>query len=830
MRAAPNVVSMRLHAMATTASSTTVPCYCALCISRCGAIARIENGRFVSLAPDPSHPTGKALCAKGRAAPELVYHPGRLQYPMRRTRPKTDPDPGWERIGWDEALDLTARNLQRVASDHGPESIVFSVVSASTSAISDTMPWIQRLMNAIGTPNLSNSMELCGWGRYAASYTFGIPSGLPGTAMPDLEQTGCMLFWGYNPASGRIGHATAAIAAMKRGARLIVVDPREAGLAQKADLWLRPRPGSDGALALGIAHVMIARGWFDRDFVRDWTNGPLLVRSDTGRLLRAGDLAQGGKRNAYFVWDERRSAPSRYDPESRRFEHADALPAIEGEFEIAGASGTIACRPVFALVKELCSQYPPERVETLTWVETSRVEAAAALIWESNPVSFFAWAGVEQHTNTTQFARALGLLYALTGCFGAEGGNVQFASVPSARVSGDDLMAPEQRTRTLGMRDRPLGPAMVGYVTADEVYRAILDSDPYPVRAMVGFGANLLLAHADSLRGREALRALDFSVHADLYMNPTAELADIVLPVSSPFEREGLKIGFDISTEAQSLVQLRRPVAEPLGEARADTDIVFDLACRMGLGEHFWDGDVDAAYRAQLEPSGITLEELRAHPEGVRVPLSTRYCAYADETENGYRGFATPTGKVELYAERFLDHGFDPLPAFEEPLVSHRSRPDLAERFPLILTCAHNTHFCETQHRGIPKLRKLSRDPEVELHSDAARERGISEGDWIRIETPDGSVRARARFNDRLDPRVVSGQHGWWQACDEIGAPGYDPFSQEGANLNLIVSSAAADPVSGSVPHRSYLCQIRAIAHPANPGSIPGETSRFGEG
>jgi anaerobic selenocysteine-containing dehydrogenase len=81
-----------------------IPGYCALCISRCGSTAVIEDGRFIALEPDPSRPTGQALCAKGRAAPELVYHLDRLLYPLRRTRPKGDPDPGWERIGWDEAL------------------------------------------------------------------------------------------------------------------------------------------------------------------------------------------------------------------------------------------------------------------------------------------------------------------------------------------------------------------------------------------------------------------------------------------------------------------------------------------------------------------------------------------------------------------------------------------------------------------------------------------------------------------------------------------------------------------------------------------------------
>jgi anaerobic selenocysteine-containing dehydrogenase len=590
-----------------------------------------------------------------------------------------------------------------------------------------------------------------------------------------------------------------------------VVDPRQAGLANKADLWLRPRPGSDGALALGIAHVMIEREWFDRDFVREWTNGPLLVRTDSGRLLRERDLSPDGGSTTFVAWDERISSPLLYDAASRSYERADALPAIDGRFEMTTKDGPIVCRPAFALTSELCSRYPPGAVEAITWVAADQIERAARIMWDARPVSFFAWAGVEQHTNTTQVSRAIGLLYALTGSFGSKGGNLQFASVPAANVTGEELMTAQQRSRVLGLRDRPLGPAIAEYVTSEEVYHAILDDDPYPVRGLVGFGANLLMAHADTMRGRNALQALDFYVHADLFMNPTAELADVVLPASTPFEREALKIGFEVSTDAQSLVQLRRPVVEPVGESRADTAIVFNLACRLGLSEHFWDGDVDAAYRHQLGPSGISLEELREHPEGVRVDLETRYRAFADESDDGTTGFATPTGKIEIYSERFLEHGYAPLPEYEEPLVSQLSRPDLADAYPLVLTCAHNPHFWDTQHRGIPSLRKLSRDPEVEVNPMAAADRGISQGDWVRIETPHGSVQARARLNGSLDPRVAVGQHGWWQACDEIGAPGYDPFSEDGANLNLIVSNAEIDPVSGSVPHRSYVCEIRAL-------------------
>src|SRR5215813_1596142 len=173
------------------------------------------------------------------------------------------------------------------------------------------------------------------------------------------------------------------------------------------------------------------------------------------------------------------------------------------------------------------------------------------------------------------------------------------------------------------------------------------------------------------------------------------------------------------------------------------------------------------------------------------------------------RGFATPSRKVELYSQTFLEHGYPPLPDFIEPAIGPVARPDLATDFPLILTNAKPTLFCQSQHRVLPSLRKRGRDPEVELHPATAQARGITNGDWVAIETPEGRVRARARLNDNLDPQVVVGEHGWWQACTEIGAPGYDPFGPDAANFNLIIGNGAVDPISGSVPHRAYLCEIR---------------------
>jgi anaerobic selenocysteine-containing dehydrogenase len=787
--------------------------FCNLCIARCGTVATVEDGRFTRLDADPEHPTGQAICAKGRAAPELVYSPERLTYPLRRTRPKGDPNPGWQRISWDEALDLTATAIRRIADRDGPQAIAFTPSSPSTTAIADSSGYIQRLANAFGTPNSNITVDLCGWGRNNATrFTYGVASvgTSSGGAMPDIEKSGVMILWGYNPSYTRLTHATAIVAALKRGMRLIVVDPRHVGLAAKADVWLRVRPGTDGALALGLAHLMIQHGWFDRDFVRNWSNGPHLVRSDTGRLLTERDLDPNGDASRLFGWDGVSGSLDPYDASSGAYGGDTANLALEGEFPIRTQDGPVLCHPAFELYTRLCRRYSPEKVAEICWVPAGQVREAASLIWQSRPVSYYAYSGHEHHANVTQTARAMSLLYALTGCFDQPGGNVLFEGPPAAAITGQDLRRDRVRARAVGLEDRPLGPARVGSVGTADLYEAILNGTPYPVRGVIGFGANMLLAHANGRLGREALKALEFYVHADLFMNPTAELADVVLPVASAFEREGLKLGFEVSQEAHSLVQLRPAVVAPPGEARSDTQIVFDLAVRLGLGEHFWQGDVDAAYRHQLGPTGITLEQLRASPRGVRLNLQTRYAKHAElESNGGSRGFATPSRKVELYSATFLENGYAPLPEFAEPPFSPVARPDVATRYPLVLTSAKSPVFCQTQHHALPSLRKRAPEPAVTLHPDAAGVRGINDGDWVVIETPEGSVRARAHFNSDLHPQVVVGEHGWWQACTALGAPSYDPFSAEGANLNLLIGTEARDPVSGTASHRSYLCELR---------------------
>jgi len=786
-----------------------VPVYCAMCWSSCGCIAVIENDRFVALEPDPLHPAGTAICGKGRAAPELVYSKQRLLHPMKRTRPKGDPDPGWQRISWDEALDTTAQELKRAAEKGGSESVAFSITTVSGTSMQDGYPWVERLRQCFGTPNVVASIDVCNFARdFVYPHTFGV--GMP---MPDLAHTGCVVLWGHNPSASWIAHATRVADAKARGAKLVVIDPLRVGFATKADQWLRVRPGTDGALALGIAGVMIDEGLFDRPFVRNWTNGPMLVRDDTGEFLSGADLGGDGNADHRVAWDQASGTPVLYDPESGTYETADADLALSGHIDVAGPGGAIQCRPAFELYAALCREYSPERVEEITWIPADQVRETARLMGNAGPVSIYAWAGLQQHSNSSQTNRAVAILYALTGSFDAKGGNVLFDTVPTNDVTGRGMVSAEQRGKTLGLDARPLGPESInGWITADALYDAVLKEKPYAVTGLVSFGVNLLMSHANSARGAKALDALDFMVHADLFLTPTASHADIVLPVNSPWEREGLRTGFMVDQKAVGHVQFRQQVVESRGESRSDAWIAFELAKRLGYSGQFWNGDIDAGYREILEPSGVDLGDLRKQPRGVSVPLETRYRKYAGTGPNDAPGFSTPSKKVEIYSATLKAFGYTPLPKYVEPAMGPISRPDLAEDFPLILTSAKSPHYLHSQGRALPSLRKLEPEPRVELHPSTAAARRIEQGQWVTLKTPHGEVSAKAHLSEHLHPRVVRTTHGWWQACDSLSLPGYTASDEHDANINRAIGNDDIDPMGGAVSNKSYLCEVIPLA------------------
>ena len=328
-------------------------------------------------------------------------------------------------------------------------------------------------------------------------------------------------------------------------------------------------------------------------------------------------------RRRYFAWDTAGRGLVRYDPDKGIYEGDVDNVALEGEYLIKTAQVRFCVGQFSSSTRALCRRYSPDVVEEICWIPRRAAGGSRAdhLALASGFLLRVEWSRAA-HERHPDCARHLDPVRA-HGQFRCAGRQRAVRLGASQRHHRRGSAIGAALAPALGFAERPLGPARWNNITTRELYRAILEQQPYPVRGLLGFGANLLLAHADVRMGREALAALEFYAHADLFMNPTAEMADVVLPVASPFEREALKIGFDISAEAQSLVQLRQPVVPPCGEARSDTQIVFDLAVPAGSWENrFGRGDIEAAYRYQLAPSGITLEQLRAAPSGVHVPLN----------------------------------------------------------------------------------------------------------------------------------------------------------------------------------------------------------------
>lgn len=769
--------------------------YCPLCISKCGSISTVEDGRLTRVRPDREHPTGGTFCIKGRAAPELVHSDRRLLYPLMRTRPKGEADPGWRRVTWDEALAFAADRMRASAEVHGAQSVVFGVTTPSGTAVADAFGWIHRLAHAFGSPNVLFATENCNWHKdYASALTYGA-----GIGSPDFDRTGCMLFWGFNPSTTWPAYAHAAMEAKRRGARLIVVDPRQAGLASAADQWLPVRPGSDGILALAIAGQMIENNWFDHDFVARWSNGPLLVRSDNGRFMTVERSTPAGMRRFPLVWDSERRRAVAYDPSLGDYlDEPPVSPALFGDLTLQDQGHPVPCRPAFAHFAERCALYPPERAAGCCGIPARRIRETARLLHESGPVSYFHWAGICQQADATQIGRAIGLLYALTGSLDAPGGNVRFAAPPLNDITGLDLLPPDRLQMTLGRTERPLGPPAKGWVTSRDFARAVLASEPYPVRGLVSFGANPLLTKPNTPTLVPALKALDFYIHADMFLNPTAEYADLVLPVASPWERTGLAAGFQLGERGSDWLQLRHAVLPPLGESRSDTAIVFALAERLGLGEHFFYGDQRSGLREVIARTGVSLEDLEQHPEGFSLGLKTSYRSYLRD------GLRTPTRRVEIYSEPLLEAGLSPLPDF-----ASESLPS-SDTYPLRLTTAKWPQYCHSQQHALPSLRGKLPEPVVELHPDTAMQQGIHEGDWISIHSAVGTMHARASMTTKIAPDTVCAQYGWWESCSGLDLPGYD---LDRFNYNRLIDDENVDPASGSNAMRGYPCSItRGIA------------------
>jgi len=437
----------------------------------------------------------------------------------------------------------------------------------------------------------------------------------------------------------------------------------------------------------------------------------------------------------------------------------------------------------FDKLVERVKSYPPEKVEEITWVPAATVRDIARMYAQNHPACVTVGVSLDHSSNGIQTMRAIAALMAICGNLEISGGNVTYPGVALKNLNLPESVAKEVPIGT----DFPLFIALRKQQPGTRLTETILTEKPYPIKAVLIIGGNPLVNWPNSNKVRKAFEKLDFLLVQDLFMTDTAKMADIVLPAASDLETEDLRATYFDHNSLPLLVKSNK-VIEPIGKSMEDWKIWAEVGRRMGYAEYFPWNTSDELLREMLEPSNITLEQLNENPGG--IIYSERKLQYYLED-----GFKTPSKKVEIYSEAMDKLGYDPIPTFHDPVESHGSRPDLVQNYPFVFMAGSRTKgYTHSRFREAESLRKLYPDPLIEINIETAENLGIKEGEWVRVESPRGHVKAKARPTQNVPPKLIVLLSGW--------------SNETGANANCLTDNDAVDPVSGFPEFRASLCKV----------------------
>ena len=450
-------------------------------------------------------------------------------------------------------------------------------------------------------------------------------------------------------------------------------------------------------------------------------------------------------------------------------------------------------------------KYTPEKVEEITWVPQEVLKAMTRTYAEAKPACILLGNAIDHNLNSFQTARAVMILKTISGNMGIPGGEVQWAPLPIPnRLDPSVALADKLRSEVMEQRvsrDCNMLPLFKS-VTPDTVIKTILDEDPYPIRAAFVQGGNPLLSYPSAQNVHKAFSNLDCLVVADMFMTPTAVLADVVLPAASYLECDGIFV----PPQNVPVVLAQRKVVE-IDECWSDLKIVIELAQKLGLGEDFvWETE-EEALNAIIRPSGLTFDEFK---QIGRISGRKLFRQYES------KGFDTPSGKIEIFLDRLKKWGYDPLPVYYEPPETPYTEPESSERFPFILTSWRPGSYRHSWGHQIGLLRSSHPEPTVLINSETAEKLGVNDGDWVYIETKRGQIKQRAKLESGIEPRVIMAEYGWWYPEE----PGEEP-SLHGvwkSNINVVTDDDPnhCDPMSGGWPLRTALCRV----FPVNSSSL----------
>jgi anaerobic selenocysteine-containing dehydrogenase len=653
----------------------------------------------------------------------------------------------WQRIPWETALDEIAEKLDNIKQNYGGEAIGHT----QGTAYRGDYPLRARFFAQLGTSmNQAGAGNICYIPRKSIAEC--IAGKYPHYSVSPKSK--CIVLLGAEPLIARPITAEAILDAKKRGAKLIVIDPRRTRSASMADVWLQIRPGTDCALLMGMVNYLIANELYDKEFVENWCHG-------------------------------------------------------------------------FTELKRRAEEYPLEKVAQITELPAEKIIEAATVYAQNRPGTMIEGMGIEELQSNAEILHARWILAALVGNIDVEGGEEFSIRHPDiltpVELEPHFQVTPEQSEKTLGAQrfkvinrpgqqlimqnvmrvwGKPIDPVSQSH--GPTMYRAILSGKPYPVRGVITAGSNPMVIQPNTKLIYRALKSLDLYVVMDFWKTPSAELADYVLPIACWLERPILWEFLGYSPHVIAGEAALPAVIPGEYEHKTDFDVWRGLGLRLGLEKQWPWKNLEEYYDATLKPTGLTHNE---YVHKMRCELKTRKYKKHEQV-----GFATPTGKVELYSTMFEKLGYDPLPVYREPNETRVGNPELAKEYPLtLITGGRVPGLYHSEWRQIDSVRRLHPYPLLQIHPDTSNKLNISEGDWVWIETPRGRVRQKATLFDGILPDVVHAEHGWW--LPEL--PGEEPWLHGvwEVNINVCINDdpEICNQLTGAWPLRTALCKVYKV-------------------
>ena len=685
--------------------ATQIPTYCEICFWKCGAMAKVINGRVVKLEGNPAHPGGRGkLCGRGNGGTGLLYDPNRLKTPLINTG--TRGEGKYRKASWDEALNFTAEKMTKIARRYGPESMAIFTHGTPTDHF---LP----LIYAFGSPNVGMpSFAQCRGPRdVGLELTFGESIGSPERL--DMANSRVVVLFGSHLGENMHNSQVQDFAeSVARGAKFIVIDPRFSIAAGKAEKWLPIRPATDIALILTWINVIITEELYDKEYIAGYATG----------------------------LDELRTAVR------------DCTPEWAAEETDLKASDII---------------------------ETARLMGKNAPAVCIHPGRHATWYG-----DDVQRTRALGILMALLGSWGREGG--AFFATKASFPKQDSKPYPEPAKPALNLGGYPFAG---GEGVTQAIRTATITGAPYPIKGWFVSGTNLFKALPNRQATIDAIEQLDLLVVVDVMPFDTVMMADVILPECSYLERhDALAVG-----KGKSLtVSLRQPVVEPLYESKPGWWIAKELSKRLGLADYFPWNTYEDKIKSQCSLWEINYEELKKVGT-ITIPNTAEpFITPLNPPE-----FPTASGKIELYSNELKAQGFDPIPRYtKHPL------PQPGE-FRLIYG-RHAVHtFSRTTNN--PELHELFPENEVWVNASMAHSMGIKRGAYVILVNQDGvkSPPIRVKATERIREDCVYMVHGFGTTSRELR----NAF-RKGADDQELVTRYAIDPICGGTGMRVNFVRI----------------------